>query len=79
MPQPPCARGRRHERKTGCPALENSSINVRGEPIVCTREDAFRSFMGNELDILAVGDCYLRKEDRDLEPKQNQQPAFALD
>ena len=51
--------------KTGCPVLVNTSFNVRGEPIVCTPEDAFRCFMGTEIDVLAVGNCYLRKEDQD--------------
>ena len=51
-------------RKTGCPVLVNTSFNVRGEPIVCTPEDAFRCFMGTELDALAIGDCFLRKEEQ---------------
>ena len=51
--------------KTGCPVLVNTSFNVRGEPIVCTPEDAFRCFMGTEIDLLAVGNCLLRKEDQD--------------
>jgi carbamoyltransferase len=42
--------------------LVNTSFNVRGEPIVCNPEDAFRCFMGSDLDALAVGNCYLRKE-----------------
>ena len=67
------------ERKTGCPVLVNTSFNVRGEPIVCTPEDAFRCFMGNELDILAVGNCYLRKEEQDPALKQNYEDAFELD
>jgi carbamoyltransferase len=46
---------------TGCPVLVNTSFNVRGEPIVCTPQDAFRCFMGNELDLLVVGNCVLRK------------------
>ena len=46
---------------TGCPVLVNTSFNVRGEPIVCTPEDAFRCFMGNELDMLVVGNCVLHK------------------
>ena len=49
-------------RKTGCPVLVNTSFNVRGEPIVCTPEDAFRCFMGTELDALAIGGFFLRKE-----------------
>jgi carbamoyltransferase len=59
-----------HER-TGCPVLVNTSFNVRGEPIVCTPEDAFLCFMGTELDALAVGNCYLRKEDQDPALKRN--------
>jgi carbamoyltransferase len=47
---------------TGCPLLVNTSFNVRGEPIVCTPEDAFRCFMGSEIDLLVVGNCLLRKD-----------------
>jgi carbamoyltransferase len=43
----------------------NTSFNVRGEPIVCTPEDAFRCFMGTEIDVLAVGNCLLRKGEQD--------------
>ena len=67
------------ERKTGCPVLVNTSFNVRGEPIACTPEDAFRCFMGTELDCLAVGNCYLRKERQDPALKQNYESAFELD
>ena len=70
---------RAFEQKTGCPVLVNTSFNVRGEPIVCTPEDAFRCFMGTELDVLAVGNCYLRKEDQDARLKQNYESAFELD
>ena len=48
--------------KTGCPVVVNTSFNVRGEPIVCTPADAFRCFMGTDLDCLAIGNCFLRKE-----------------
>ncbi len=65
--------------RTGCPVLVNTSFNVRGEPIVCTPEDAFRCFMGNELDVLAVGRCYLRKEVQNPALKQNYETAFELD
>jgi carbamoyltransferase len=51
--------------RTGCPMIVNTSFNVRGEPIVCTPEDAFRCFMGTDLDVLAVGDCLLDKHDQD--------------
>jgi carbamoyltransferase len=67
------------ERNTGCPVLVNTSFNVRGEPIVCTPEDAFRCFMGNELDVLAVGNSYLRKERQDPSLKENYESAFELD
>ncbi len=55
----------RFKELTGCPVLVNTSFNVRGEPIVCTPEDAFRCFMGTEIEFLAVGDCILRKNDQD--------------
>jgi carbamoyltransferase len=67
------------ERKTGCPVLVNTSFNVRGEPIVCTPEDAFRCFMGSELDALAAGNCYLRKEKQDPALKRNYETAFEPD
>jgi carbamoyltransferase len=57
--------------KTGCPVLVNTSFNVRGEPITCTPEDAFRCFMGSEIEVLVAGDCLLRKERQD--------PALKLD
>ena len=50
--------------KTGIPILVNTSFNVRGEPIVCTPEDAFRCFMATELDVLAIGNCFLKKKDQ---------------
>jgi carbamoyltransferase len=65
--------------KTGCPVLVNTSFNVRGEPIVCTPADAFRCFMGCELDLLVVGNCVLRKEDQDPSLKLNYEDAFELD
>ena len=65
--------------KTGCPVVVNTSFNVRGEPIVCTPEDAFRCLMGSEIDVLVVGNCYLRKEDQDPALKQDYKNAFELD
>ena len=67
------------KERTGCPILVNTSFNVRGEPIVCTPEDAFRCFMGNELDLLAVGNCLLQKADQDPALKQDYSNAFDLD
>jgi carbamoyltransferase len=51
------------QRKTGCPILVNTSFNVRGEPIVCTPEDAYRCFMGTEMDVLVLEDTILLKDD----------------
>ncbi len=59
----------RFKEKTGCPVLVNTSFNVRGEPIVCTPEDAFRCFMGSELDLLVVGNCILKKDLQDQNSK----------
>jgi len=64
---------------TGCPVLVNTSFNVRGEPIVATPEDAFRCFMGTEIEALAVGNCYLRKEAQDPSLRRDYRDAFALD
>ena len=50
------------KRRTGCPVLVNTSFNVRGEPIACTPEDAFRCLMGTEIETLVIGNCILRKE-----------------
>jgi carbamoyltransferase len=64
---------------TGCPVLINTSFNVRGEPIVCTPEDAFLCFMGTEIDVLAIGNCFLRKEEQDPKLKLDYKNAFDLD
>ncbi len=53
------------KQRTGCPVLVNTSFNVRGEPIVGSPEDAYRCFMGTELDLLAIGNCLLEKEAQD--------------
>ncbi len=53
--------------KTGCPVIVNTSFNVRGEPIVCTPADAFRCFMGTDIECLALGNCFLRKEEQNRE------------
>ena len=64
---------------TGCPVIVNTSFNVRGEPIVGTPEDAFRCFMGTGIDTLAIGDCYLRKEDQDPALARDYKDSFELD
>ncbi|MDJ0893996.1 MAG: carbamoyltransferase [Alphaproteobacteria bacterium] len=66
-------------KATGCPVLVNTSFNVRGEPIVCTPEDAFRCFMGTEIEALAIGNCFLKKEDQDPALAQDYKDAFELD
>ena len=48
--------------KTGCPVLVNTTFNVRGEPITCTPEGAFRCFTGSEIEVFVAGDCFMRKE-----------------
>ena len=53
------------KKRTGCSVLINTSFNVRGEPIACTPEDAFRCLMGTEIEVLVVGNCFLRKERQD--------------
>jgi carbamoyltransferase len=67
------------EQRTGCAVIVNTSFNVRGEPIVCTPEDAFHCFMGTEIETLAIGNCFLRKEDQDASLKKNYETAFDLD
>ena len=50
--------------RTGCPVVVNTSFNVRGEPIVCTPEDAYRCFLRTEMDTLVLGTCVLRRADQ---------------
>jgi carbamoyltransferase len=69
----------RFKELTDCPVIANTSFNVRGEPIVCTPEDAFRCFMGTELDMLAIGNCILWKDDQDPALKRDYKDAFELD
>lgn len=69
----------RFKALTGCPVVVNTSFNVRGEPIVCTASDAFRCFMGSEIELLVVGNCLLRKEEQDPALKLNYKDAFELD
>ena len=67
------------KQRTGCPILVNTSFNVHGEPIVCTPEDAFHCFMGTDIEILAIGNCFLRKGDQPPELKRDYKDAFDLD
>ncbi len=65
--------------ETGCPLLVNTSFNVRGEPIVCTPEQAFKCFMGTELDVLVIGNLLLLKEDQDPTLRATYQDHYELD
>jgi len=67
------------KEKTGCPLVVNTSFNVRGEPIICTPTDAFKCFMGTEMDILTVGNYVLYKEHQDEALKENYEERYELD
>jgi carbamoyltransferase len=65
--------------RTGCPVLVNTSFNVRSEPIVCTPEDAFRCFMGTDIELLVAGNCIARKEDQDTSLRVDYRAMFEPD
>ena len=65
--------------KTGCPIVVNTSFNVRGEPIICSPSDAFKCFMGTELDVLAIGNYLLFKKEQDEAIKDNYEKGYELD
>ena len=67
------------KEKTGCPVLVNTSFNIRGEPIVCTPEDAFRCFMGTDIETLVIGNCYLKKGDQKKHLNIDYRDSFELD
>jgi carbamoyltransferase len=69
----------RFKQLTGCPVLVNTSFNVRGEPIVCSIDDAFRCFMGTEIDNLVIGNCFLEKEQQDPALKLDYRNRFEAD
>ena len=64
---------------TGCPLVVNTSFNVRGEPIICTPSDAFKCFMGTEMDVLAIGNYVLYKKQQDEALKENYKERYELD
>ena len=70
---------RRFKELTGCPVIVNTSFNVRGEPIVCTPEDAFNCLMGTEIDLLAIGDCVVWKAKQDTALAKDYVNAYELD
>ena len=67
------------KKNTNCSVLVNTSFNVRGEPIVCSIEDAFNCFMGTNLDILVIEDFILFKEDQDKSLLKDYKNKFELD
>jgi carbamoyltransferase len=67
------------KEKTHCSLLVNTSFNVRGEPIICSPEDAFKCFMGTELDFLVVGNCILKKEQQNIALIENYKEKYELD
>jgi carbamoyltransferase len=67
------------KQRTGCAVLINTSFNVRGEPIVCTPEDAFRCYMGTEMETLVIGNCLLDKRQQDPTMAVDYRDQFGLD
>ena len=65
--------------KTKCPILVNTSFNVRGEPIVCTASDAFKCFMGTELDVLVIDNFVLYKDEQDSSLTNDYKKNYELD
>lgn len=66
-------------RITGCPVLVNTSFNVRGEPIVCSPEDAFQCFMGTDLDLLVIGNSLMYKNNQNPDLKISYESKYELD
>ncbi len=67
------------KKKTGCPILINTSFNIRGEPIVCNPSEAFKCFMGTDMDTLVVGNCFLNKGNQNKNLQKNYRNQFDLD
>jgi len=71
---------REFDRRTNCPVLINTSFNVRGEPIVCTPEDAYLCFMRTQMDVLVLGNQILDKRDQpELREDFDWREKYALD
>ena len=66
------------KQRTGCPVVVNTSFNVPGEPIVGSPEDAFRCFMGTDIELLVIGNAVLRKEDQDAALQENYEEKYDL-
>ena len=70
---------KRFYEKTGYPVLANTSFNIRGEPIVCSPQDAFRCFMGTDLDVLVIDNFFLKKDKQPPSLKEDYKKQFSLD
>jgi carbamoyltransferase len=73
---------REFKKQTGCGTIINTSFNIRGEPIVCTPQDAYRCFMGCDMDVLVLENCVLYKPEQPQlseAEKQNYVESFTLD
>ena len=70
---------RAFKERTGTPVLINTSFNIRGEPIVCSPQDAYRCFMGTDIDILILENFVLLKENQPVEKLLNYKDRFDLD
>ena len=70
---------KKFKEKTNCPLLVNTSFNVRGEPIVNSPKDAFKCFMGTDLDKLIIGNCYLEKKSQNINFLKNYKNKFERD
>jgi carbamoyltransferase len=66
-------------KKSGCPMIVNTSFNVRGEPIVCSPNDAFKCFMGTEMELLIIGNCILKKDNQKIQVNNNYKKLYPLD
>ena len=69
----------RFKELTKCPLVVNTSFNIRGEPIVCTVKDAFRCFMGTQLDVLVIENFYLEKENQKVNLINDYKEKYELD
>jgi carbamoyltransferase len=73
---------REFKRQTGCGVIINTSFNIRGEPIVCTPQDAYRCFMASDMDVLVLENCVLYKTEQpqfNEKEKQKYVGSFSLD
>src|SRR5262249_45463327 len=69
---------RQFEAKTGCPVIINTSFNVRGEPIVCTPQEAYRCFMSTNIDALVLGNCFHQKRAKKAKKPKKAENYFAV-